>query len=235
MANPSPLMALTLITGLLSSLLPLSASAAPEQSFQQEFRLSTSKMPISVNAERRLRQLDDNTWQMVVEAKNLIGRVREVTQFQWHQCTPQTTSYSYLREGLGQKRKARLTLDRDNGIATSVRANGKVRKYPITATTTDKLSQTLALQCMLQRGDEELVLDVADEKGREQEHYIIDGEETLQTPAGPLRTVRLLRDRDDSDDGRKTWLWFAADHNFSLVKLVQEEDNQRHEMLIQAL
>jgi len=86
---------------------------------------------------------------------------------------------------------------------------------------------------MLSRGDTELVIDVADEKGREQQHYRRDGEEVLQTPAGPLRAVRLVRERSDS--GRQTWLWFAADHNFALVKLVQEEDNQRHEMLIRSL
>jgi hypothetical protein len=222
------------ISCLLGLLLPLQGNAGPEQSFSQEFRLSTSQAPVSVTAERRLRQLDDNTWQMEIEARNLLGRIREVTRFSWDQCTPQTTRYSYLREGLGQKREATLTLDRSTGIAVSTRANGSVREYPIATTTTDKLSQTLALQCMLQRGDAELVIDVADEKGREQEHYNRDGEETLQTPAGSLRTVRLLREREDGE-GRRTWLWFATDHNFSLVKLVQEEDNQRHEMLIRSL
>ncbi|MEE4251486.1 MAG: DUF3108 domain-containing protein [Alcanivoracaceae bacterium] len=222
---------ISFLTGLL---LPLQTLAGPEQSFTQEFRLSTSQAPITVTAERRLRQIDDTTWQMEIEARNLLGRIREVTRFSWQQCTPQTTSYSYLREGLGQKREATLTLDRQSGMALSTRANGKVREYPISASTTDKLSQTLALQCMLQRGDEELVVDVADEKGREHEHYYRDGEELLQTPAGQLRTVRLLREQD-GEDGRRTWLWFAADHNFSLVKLVQEEDNQRHEMLIRSL
>lgn len=235
MANrflPTASIWISFLTGLL---VPLQAHAGPEQSFTQEFRLSTSQAPITVTAERRLRQIDDTTWQMEIEARNLLGRIREVTQFSWQQCTPQTTRYSYLREGLGQKREATLTLDRQSGMALSTRTNGKVREYPIGATTTDKLSQTLALQCMLQRGDAELVVDVADEKGREQEHYLRDGEEVLQTPAGQLRTVRLLREQEGEDDGRRTWLWFAADHNFSLVKLVQEEDNQRHEMLIRSL
>lgn len=234
MANQYPLTASIWISCLLGLLLPLQAHAAPEQSFNQEFRLSTSQAPVSVTAERRLRQIDDTTWQMEVEAGNLLGRIREVTRFSWHQCTPQTTRYSYLREGLGQKREATLTLDRSTGMALSTRSNGKVREYPISITTTDKLSQTLALQCMLQRGDQDLVVDVADEKGREQERYSRDGEEILQTPAGQLRTVRLLREQDE-DQGRRTWLWFAADHNFSLVKLVQEEDNQRHEMVIRSL
>ena len=215
--------------------MPLQTLAAPEQPFTQEFRLSTSQAPVSVTAKRRLRKIDATTWQMEIEARNLLGRIREVTRFSWDQCTPQTTRYSYLREGLGQKREATLTLDRNTGMALSTRTNGKTREYPIDVTTTDKLSQTLALQCMLQRGDSELVVDVADEKGREQEHYLRDGEETLRTPAGKLRTVRLLRENGGDKKERRTWLWFAADHNFSLVKLVQEEDNQRHEMLIRSL
>ena len=217
-------------------LAPLLLRAEPQtdpRGFSQEFRLSSSGVPISINAERRLRQLDDGLWQMEVEAGALIGRVREVTRFRWDQCTPQTTRYTYLREGLGQKRSAQVVLDRDTGMAQATRTNGKSREYPIAESTTDKLSQTLALQCMLSRGDRELVVDVADEKGREQQRYRRDGEEVLQTPAGPLRAVRLVRERSDSS--RQTWLWFAVDHNFALVKLVQEEDNQRHEMLIRSL
>ncbi len=227
------------MTGCLLAPLLLQAQPAAEPrsseqpGFHQEFRLSSSGVPLSINADRRLRQLDNGLWQMELEAGALIGRVREVTQFRWHQCTPQTTRYSYLREGLGQKRMALLELDRESDTALSTRANGERREYPIADSTTDKLSQTLALQCMLNRGDTHLVIDVADEKGREQQHYQRDGEEVLQTPEGPLRTVRLVRERSDSS--RQTWLWFATDHNFALVKLVQEEDNQRHEMLIRSL
>ena len=222
------------MTSCLLASLPSQAQTVPDQpGFHQEFRLSSSGVPISITAERRLRQLDNGLWQMEVEAGALIGKIREVTQFRWDQCTPQTTRYSYLREGLGQKRMAVLELDRESGTALSTRANGQRREYPIADSTTDKLSQTLALQCMLNRGDTQLVIDVADEKGREQQHYRRDGEEVLQTPAGPLRAVRLVRERSDSS--RQTWLWFAADHNFALVKLVQEEDNQRHEMLIRSL
>ncbi len=218
---------------LLASLAAQAQTVSEPSGFRQEFRLSSSGVPISITAERRLHQLDDGSWQMEVEAGALIGKVREITEFRWDQCTPQTTRYSYLREGLGQKRKALLVLDRETGTAMATRTNGQQRQYPIAESTTDKLSQTLALQCMLSRGDTDLVVDVADDKGREQQRYLRDGEEVLQTPAGALRTVRLVRER--SDNGRKTWLWFATDHNFALVKLVQEEDNQRHEMLIRSL
>ena len=222
------------MTSFLLACLPTQAQTVSEPSgFSQEFRLSSSGVPISITAERRLRQLDDGSWQMEVEAGALIGKVREITEFRWDQCTPQTTRYSYLREGLGQKRKALLVLDRETGTALATRTNGQQRQYPIADSTTDKLSQTLALQCMLSRGDADLVVDVADDKGREQQRYRRDGEEILQTPAGALRAVRLVRERTDND--RQTWLWFAADHNFALVKLVQEEDNQRHEMLIRPL
>ena len=222
------------MTSFLLACLPTQAQTVSEPSgFSQEFRLSSSGVPISITAERRLRQLDDGSWQMEVEAGALIGKVREITEFRWDQCTPQTTRYSYLREGLGQKRKALLVLDRETGTALATRTNGQQRQYPIADSTTDKLSQTLALQCMLSRGDADLVVDVADDKGREQQRYRRDGEEILQTPAGALRAVRLVRERTDND--RQTWLWFAADHNFALVKLVQEEDNQRHEMLIRSL
>jgi hypothetical protein len=189
---------------------------------------------MSISAERRLRRIDEHTWEMQVEARNLIGRIRETTRFGWAECTPLTTRYSYLRQGFGQKREAQLTLDRQQNTASLQRTRGSDKHYAITADTTDKLSQTLALQCMLQRGDTELALDVADERGREIQHYRIEGEELLSTQAGPLRTLRIARNRDD-DRGRETRLWFAIDHQYALVKLVQEEDNQRHEMVIRSL
>jgi hypothetical protein len=213
---------------------PVLQAATEPRPFLQEFRLSSSGIPISINAERRLRQLDDNRWQMSVEAKNLLGRVREVTHFSWNECTPQTTHYSYLRQGLGQKKEASLTLDRTRQRANSKSSNGTTRRYPIDDYTTDKLSQTLALQCMLQRGDQVLSIDVADERGRETLQYHIHGEENLATPAGSLRAVKISRIRDEGQ-GRQTWLWFAPDYDFALVKLVQEEDNQRHEMVIRSL
>ncbi|PKM22842.1 MAG: DUF3108 domain-containing protein [Gammaproteobacteria bacterium HGW-Gammaproteobacteria-14] len=214
--------------------IPTLQAASEPQPFLQEFQLSSSGIPIRINAERKLRQLDDNRWQMSVEAKNLLGRVREVTLFSWSECTPQTTHYSYLRQGLGQKKEATLTLDRSRQRANSKNSNGTTRRYPIDDHTTDKLSQTLALQCMLQRGDQTLSIDVADERGRETLRYHIHGEENLTTPAGLFRTVKISRIREKTH-GRQTWLWFAPDYDFALVKLVQEEDNQRHEMVIRSL
>lgn len=166
---------------------------------------------------------------MELLARNWLGEIRETTVFDWQDCTPVSTRWAYTREGLGQKRRSVLQLDRAENIAVSRRGD-RQREYAIEQDTTDKLSQTLALQCLLEQGaSESLVLDVADEREREQVTYAIGEEEWLETEAGRVRAVRVERVRE-ADSPRQTLLWFAPDYQHALVRLVQIEDDKRHQM-----
>jgi hypothetical protein len=216
------------------ALLALAAGAATErEALHQQFRLNTALLPFSITAERRLRQVDAETWQMELVASHLIGTIRERTRFTWAGCVPVTKEYRYTREGLGQKREAHVRLDRKAGLAHVQHSHKDYLTYPVSAATTDKLSLTLALQCLLRHGRTDLVLDVAEERGVRRHRYRVEGEEMLQIPGGTVRTVRVVRDRGD-DSNRKTRLWFAVEHDHSLVRLVQEEEGKRHELVIRA-
>ena len=224
-----------ILASLLASFLslPLLAAEAPIKPFHQKFLLSSSGFPFSIHADRTLEQDSDGNWTMRISADNWLGEVSEVTRFNWSDCIPQSSYYGYKRAGLGMERHARLDINQATGQAQVTRASSK-RAYPVTATTTDKLSQTLALQCMLSRGDMALEVDVADERGLDHIRYRRVGEERLKTPAGRFDTVKLEVVREPGSK-RKTLLWFARDHGYALVQMVQKEDGKTHTLVVKKL
>lgn len=215
-------------------LLPgLAFAEAPVAPFKQTFVLSSTGVPFSITAERRLKVDANGIWHMSVSADNWLGEITESTAFSWQNCVPQSSQYRYKRVGLGKEKHAVVAFDQVAGEA-HVRRDDRRKSYPITGTTTDKLSQTLALQCMLTRGDMALELDIADESGLDRIRYRRVGEEILNTPAGKFSTVKIERVREP-DNERETLMWFATDQQYALVQMVQREDDKTHTLVIRNL
>lgn len=215
-------------------LLPgLAFAEAPVAPFKQTFVLSSTGVPFSITAERRLKVDANGIWHMSVSADNWLGEITESTAFSWQNCVPQSSQYRYKRVGLGKEKHAVVTFDQVAGEA-HVRRDDRRKSYPITGTTTDKLSQTLALQCMLTRGDMTLELDIADESGLDRIRYRRVGEEILSTPAGKFSTVKIERVREPGNE-RETLMWFATDQQYALVQMVQREDDKTHTLVIRNL
>lgn len=215
-------------------LLPgLALAEPPVAPFKQTFVLTSTGVPFSITAERRLKADHKGIWHMNVSADNWLGEITESTAFSWQSCVPQSSQYRYKRVGLGKEKYAVVAFDQAAGEA-HVRRDDKRKSYPITGTTTDKLSQTLALQCMLSRGDMALELDIADESGLDRIQYRRVGEEVLNTPAGKFSTVKVERVRETGSD-RETLMWFATDQQYALVQMVQREDDKTHTLVIRKL
>lgn len=215
-------------------LLPgLALAEAPVAPFKQTFVLSSTGVPFSITAERRLKVDAKGIWHMSVSADNWLGEITESTAFSWQSCVPQSSQYRYKRVGLGKEKYAVVAFDQAAGEA-HVRRDDRRKSYPITGTTTDKLSQTLALQCMLSRGDMALELDIADESGLDRIRYRRVGEEVLNTPAGKFSTVKIERVREPGNE-RETLMWFATDQQYALVQMVQREDDKTHTLVIRNL
>jgi len=215
-------------------LLPgLALAEPPVAPFKQTFVLTSTGVPFSITAERRLKADHNGIWHMNVSADNWLGEITESTAFSWQSCVPQSSQYRYKRVGLGKEKYAVVAFDQAAGEA-HVRRDDKRKSYPITGTTTDKLSQTLALQCMLSRGDMALELDIADESGLDRIQYRRVGEEVLNTPAGKFSTVKVERVRETGSD-RETLMWFATDQQYALVQMVQREDDKTHTLVIRKL
>jgi hypothetical protein len=73
---------------------------------------------------------------------------------------------------------------------------------------------------------------LTDGKGLVQFHYVVAGRQMLQTPAGELETVHLVKQREGQDD-KGTELWFASSRDFLPVRiLVIEKDGARIDQVL---
>jgi len=68
---------------------------------------------------------------------------------------------------------------------------------------------------------QQMQLTVTNGKGLKVYNYDFEGEETLTTQIGPMRTLRIGKHNSDSDE--KTELWLAADYHYLPVKISKTE------------
>ena len=223
---------------ILAAALLVAASSAfaqpPVAPFNLDYRLKSEGIPFSITATRSLHQVQGGLWKMEVSARNWLGEIRETALFNWQSCTPQSSYYGYMRKGLGRVKEAKLHLDHEAGIAASERTGKDMLSYPISDAATDELSVSLALQCALAEGKQDIRLDVADEKKLDQQHFKVVGQESLNVDGKRLKTVKVQRIRAE-DSERQTFMWFAPSHNFLLVQLLQKNNDGEHVMTLQSL
>jgi hypothetical protein len=98
--------------------------------------------------------------------------------------------------------------------------NGKKTKTaPLVEGTQDLLS--FMYQFMFVPPLEQMQLSIASGKKLGIYDYGFEGEETLSTKMGELRTIHIFRSRGDGDE--KTELWLAVDYHYLPVKVRQTE------------
>lgn len=96
-------------------------------------------------------------------------------------------------------------------------------QMPLQPGLNDMQTQALNLQLDLKQGKRPLHYKVAKKGGVRDYRFTVKGEETLETPLGKLKTLRVEREHDPDDD-RRTITWFAKDHQFIPVQLQFFED-----------
>ena len=92
----------------------------------------------------------------------------------------------------------------------------------------------LSLQCSLQAGQQDIKLQVADERSLETHRYRVVGEESLEIDGQRIETVKVQRQRG-ANSKRQTYMWFAPQHDYLLVQLLQENSDGDHVMTLQSM
>ncbi len=89
----------------------------------------------------------------------------------------------------------------------------------------DKLLYQLTIMSDLKTGQVPDIYTIAD--GGKIKNYYFEylGDEVVETPLGPLKTMKIERRKSNSK--RKTWLWCAYDYHFMPVKVVITEKKGR--------
>lgn len=140
--------------------------------------------------------------------------------------------YVYNRTGDDRARRAELTFDWERG-----RVHNDVGDHPwnlrIPEGTLDRVVSPLQLMHDLTEldGRDQLTYRIAD--GGELKTYTIHirGEETVETPAGRFRALKVVRTAEDGD--RETRLWCAPALSYLAVKVEQwEADDGSTELLL---
>ncbi|MBO9495748.1 DUF3108 domain-containing protein [Thalassotalea sp. G20_0] len=189
--------------------------------YSATYKASIKGMPFGGSGERSLRQNADGTWTLEFSADAAFFGMKETSHFASKGLQLIASQYVQQRTGLGNKPTEYATFDWSRN-KVNWQQGDRQWSMDLKPETLDNLSYQLKLRMDLAAAQgQPLNYDVADDDEVYQRTFTIEGEEILKTDLGNLKTVRVKIQRDS--DERATWIWFAKNHDYFLVKLLQEE------------
>ena len=154
-------------------------------------------------------------------AKNILGDVKETSVFKIDKNgSISEIEYKLTKSVLGIKKEEILTYDQSLGVA-KYRAKKKKQQIFKRDAHLNNLTSQIKLQSDLINKAQLLSYAVIRKGKIKILNYTIMGEEFLKTELGIISTLKLKRIRQKSN--RETFLWFAPQWNYLLVKLEQKE------------
>lgn len=187
---------------------------------------------MDIDAKRELR-VNGNRYEIITSAKNLLGSITEEGTFSLdEQGVIVDHGYEYERNIIGMKKTEELSYDRTAGVA-NYEEKKKKRQVKLDGNYLNRLSYQVQLQRDLSNGQTTLQYQVIARGRLKDYNFEILDEETLDTPLGPFKTIKVKRVREDDD--RQTIMWFAPELNYLLIQLWQkEEDGDDHKLVIKS-
>ena len=185
------------------------------------YKASIKGVPLGGFGERSLRQNADGTWTLEFSADAAFFGMKETSHFACKGARLIANQYVQQRTGLGNKPTEYATFDWP-GNKVNWQQGDRQWSTDLKPETLDNLSYQLKLRMDLAAAHgQPLHYDIADNDEVYQRTFTIEGEEILTTDLGNLKTVRVKMHRPS--DERATWIWFAKNYDYFLVKLLQEE------------
>jgi hypothetical protein len=178
---------------------------------------------VSIKVTSRLSSGSDGNYEFYFNANSFVGDITETTQLQWNATkkifTPQ--HYFYKRSGLGKNREDELVFDWQNHTVTNIKRSTS-KPFSAELNIQDSLSYQVQLRQDLIAERKELTYNISNGGKIRQYHFDIVGDETLETPLGAVKTLKVKR--ADTKNQAATYAWFAKDYDYLLVRL-EKEDN----------
>jgi hypothetical protein len=209
----------------------LHAAALPD--FTATYKLSRGALTIGTSRIALTREpdggyhYDSHSWPTRWVAWLLKEKLHETSSGHLDENGPRPDKYHYLRTGGKKERVAHLTFDWGTRIVVNNVA-GSRWKMDIPVGTQDKLSMSLGMMQALARGEEDFSFDIADGGKLKKYRFKVLGEETLELPTGMLKTVKVVKLRNDNP--RKTFVWCAPELNYLPVRIWQREKDDTEYM-----
>ena len=195
----------------------------PLTPYSAQYTTKTRGMSLTLN--RQLKLDAEGNYTLTNGGKILVFGFHEVSVFTM--ASDQIIPRSYVYQGTGlvnRRREVHFTPGSE-----TIRSLYKKEWYelPYSPGTLDRMSQMEQLRLMLINDPtpkEDVVLRIADGKRIKDYQLAYLGEETLQTPMGPVDTLHFERLHDDAD--RKSDTWIAPGWDYLMVRTVDIEDGR---------
>ncbi len=185
----------------------------------------------SIDVTSRLTASSNNHYELYFNAEALFGSITEISQLQWN-AEDQTViphHYLYNRSGLGKSSEEELNFDWTKHTISNPH---KKTNWPMLGALKiqDSLSYQLQLRQDLLAGKKDFYYPISNGKKIKEYRFEIVGEEILNTPLGDVNTVKVKRSY--TNDDRETFVWFAKNFQYLLVRLQQEENGSAYTIYI---
>ena len=202
------------------------AQAAPPASFEITYKASYDNFEAEASRYLRFDAVTATYQLQTAISLELLGQkltsIVEESQVRWENDHPIPLVYNYRQQGINT-RSRNIVFDHQANTATFT-VDDKKGTLALTGSVYDDLSSHLAIREQLAAGIKDVMFEVVDKDTIKTYHYQVDQEAILTTALGKFAAVKLVRVRDDNPK-RKTEFWLAKDHDYILLKLVQEEPN----------
>lgn len=209
---------------------------SPLRPFRAEYEVLRNGEPLG-RGEVTLREQAPGRWEYLSHTRGTEGmawlagaEIVERSTVRWHKGRLESLAYSFRQEIAWKKRERAVRFEpQRERIVSSERKREHV--FAFAAGVLDRQAVVLALAQDLAAGRrDDLVYTVVDRDEFGPQRYGVRGEETLQTDAGALRTVRVERIRAGAR-ARTTTSWLGVDQDYLPVRVLQREpDGDTFEM-----
>jgi hypothetical protein len=224
----SRLVWLVLMTGLMAAEAQ-GATESPLPMFNAEYSLKRNGITLGVST-RSLITARDGTYIYAssTHATGIIAwfvkdQIDEYSKWIFINGQIRPLEYVYNRHGGDKTRHVKLKFDWQHLIVTNT-IDGDPWRMEIPANAQDKLVYQLSIMHDLAEGKKDLKYKIADGGKLKEYDFEIEGEETLNTPLGKIKTVRIQR----IGDRRDTTVWCAPRFAYLPMRLEQQDTDGSH-------
>lgn len=203
----------------------LPAQAWQLKPFETTYTATISNIPFDGQATYSLTK-QGNQWQFNTLASMAIAQRVENSRFSLNKGLIQPSYYKFQQTGIRSKD---VTLNFD-WSKSFVKGHVRDRKkdddvfFNLKYKMLDQLSTQLMLQIDIANGKKEMTYSVIEDDQLDIYKFKVLGEEVINTPVGKLTAVKVQRVRE-ARKKRQSYIWFAKDWNYTVVRLLHIEKN----------
>ena len=181
----------------------------------------------SVMVTSRLTALNDDNYQLQFRADSVLGSVSEISDIRWNAVEQRVMPfhYTYKRTSVGKNKDEQLSFNWTTHTIDNL-TSGKSFPFDSAAKIQDHLSYQLQMREDLIAGKSNFEYTITNGRKFKKYRFEVVGDETLTTPLGDVKTVKVKR--TNTSDDTVIHAWFAKSFQYLLVQLQQEENGSAY-------